>query len=1608
MSNKDLKLQLRLGVKDEGTKQSLDNVISLLKKLEQAGKESGQGTAVGAKQAAEAIRVLKLETQQNKVATEAGKREQIELKNALIKAKLAAQEERKEFQKLKNQLNETNKSAETLKKTFGLLGTVISVGLVVKTFKDISTAAIEAAESENLFVVSLGHHVKAARRWSEELSKTLGLNAYEVRKNLGIYTVMLNSMGLAEAQAYDMGKALTKLSYDLASFYNLSNEEAFNKIKSGITGEAEPLKALGIILNETTVKQAAYTHGIAKQGKELTEVQKIQARYIALMEQTQKAQGDLERTSDSASNQMKRMESTVKDLYITTGNLLIPTIQDLIKTFLEFVSALKEFVEKHGVQIQTTFEAIAQTIKNTIDTIFSAVNSLNNLSFGGFETAFNGVLSALNTASYIAAKLAKEIELLTAISKQSEGIPTENELYQKKLAQMGINPDTIPLEAQVNPNHPLYAKLQQAYALAKSEHVLLKYGDQNPHTKEIERLKQEIGDIEKTWLETQKKLLIKPYQLNEELKKQNTQLEEKIKDVNIGDGMVMPTTGTISSPYGKRKDPFTSQMKDHSGIDIANKLGTKVKAAAGGVVHIGEIAGYGKAIIIDHGNGLSTLYGHLNKYLVKDKQRVLQGDVIAEMGSTGRSTGNHLHFEVREKGSPVNPAPYLSSLTPAGQKTTLHEPEKFKLLEKYENLDFKMKRLEKLMESPESFGLSKLPLMSRTNQYDADSLNALELTDQDIELIQTQATKMYEGLQTADQDYLKFKEEQLKTADTLYQDYLKKLAEAQIEYELNIKEIKGSESGTDAQKQKVLDLLKGQHEAGQTKIKEEYQAKIQVLNEKILDEEIKLSDKRTNIIETEVKKQIELREEANEKTQELEKATVRIYQDAANQKALLEAQRSGDTIAILNAEAKIKADQIIREIEDIQKATEEKLASIEKELEAEKTLSSTKTELEKEKEALIENSLAKIETLREEAHQNELDRIKKETEAYADQFEKRLGFLAKIFGIAEKVMGGDTILSKVSGFIGSYGSTITDALKYLGVFSASGANLIGASPLRSSGATPGGIFGWIKNLFTKGNLPTGSQQAALENLSQGLKVNTSPLAPFIKGTSENLVQQGISGSSSLTQAASSTTSSVSKLGSIMGSLMKFGGGAVTGGVTGFSMGNTSGPIGMLGGAASGAMTGFMLGGPIGAAIGGGVGLISGLFGWLFGRRLKKEIKRINALKSKFEGQLNSNVPRLQAVEHQAMNAKYLDEFEATAKQIDQEWQSLANQEAQINDELNPARFKKKKARREAARIQGELIANLRNQQQALNDLREQNFHAQKARVEYLQEQEYVYDSELKHLRADNVRDPFTFNVQKMYAELTDIQVQYQKALSDFRDSPKIMALAKQVYDEQLKQSNFNMALEKINVAQNKADFIDKIKQTHLTAINANEAEFVKAEKQKMLNDLDLEMQQYRLQFADNQEMLTRIVQYETDRRVNIEKEAQEKIKQAYENTGQTLAELIQKRSEITNQFDFQRAKTRSQIIKDQLADIDKQIQEAFPDFVQQIQSLDFKTLNSLPADQLAQIQTDLQKISNYTTTNEFNNIITINAESATPYEVAKTIGTELEKLLAAQRRFATS
>lgn len=118
-----------------------------------------------------------------------------------------------------------------------------------------------------------------------------------------------------------------------------------------------------------------------------------------------------------------------------------------------------------------------------------------------------------------------------------------------------------------------------------------------------------------------------------------------------------PAGERVSSPYGLRVDPLDGTVRFHGGVDIAAPEGTPINAAqAGRVVFSGQLGGYGNAVILEHDDGLRTLYGHASCNLVSEGQQVGEGDVIGLVGSTGRSTGPHLHFEVQQNGEPINPA----------------------------------------------------------------------------------------------------------------------------------------------------------------------------------------------------------------------------------------------------------------------------------------------------------------------------------------------------------------------------------------------------------------------------------------------------------------------------------------------------------------------------------------------------------------------------------------------------------------------------------------------------------------------------------------------------------------------------------------------------------------------------------------------------------------------------------------------------------------------------------------------------------------------------------------------------------------------------------------
>ena len=252
---------------------------------------------------------------------------------------------------LQKEIANTNKIVSGLKKSadktqsgvlsaFSKLKTgIIALG-IGKIIKDSIVTGMNAIESDSLFDTSLGNMADSVRSWSDEISEALGLNAVSMRKNTGVIYNMTTSMGLAEANALTMSKGISLLTEDMASFYNLSSTEAFNKLRAGLTGETEPLKALGILVDENTIKQVAYSEGIATTGSELTQQQKVLARYVAILKQTGNAQGDLARTINSPANQLRILKNQVTQLGLAFSNFLLP----LVSAVLPYITAFTKVI----------------------------------------------------------------------------------------------------------------------------------------------------------------------------------------------------------------------------------------------------------------------------------------------------------------------------------------------------------------------------------------------------------------------------------------------------------------------------------------------------------------------------------------------------------------------------------------------------------------------------------------------------------------------------------------------------------------------------------------------------------------------------------------------------------------------------------------------------------------------------------------------------------------------------------------------------------------------------------------------------------------------------------------------------------------------------------------------------------------------------------------------------------------------------------------------------------------------------------------------------------------------------------------------------------------
>lgn len=195
-------------------------------------------------------------------------------------------------------------------------------------------------ENINLADTSLGQYAATAHEYADAVQAALGINSGEFLKNQGTFMTMAQGMGVAANNAYTMSKGLTQLSYDLASFFNISNDEAFEKVRSGLAGEIEPLRALGYDLTTARLQQEAYNMGLNEQVSKMTQAEKAMLRYKAIMSQVSWAHGDLAKTAASPANQIRILKSQMQTAAQAIGNVFLPMLQAIIPVAVAVVKAI--------------------------------------------------------------------------------------------------------------------------------------------------------------------------------------------------------------------------------------------------------------------------------------------------------------------------------------------------------------------------------------------------------------------------------------------------------------------------------------------------------------------------------------------------------------------------------------------------------------------------------------------------------------------------------------------------------------------------------------------------------------------------------------------------------------------------------------------------------------------------------------------------------------------------------------------------------------------------------------------------------------------------------------------------------------------------------------------------------------------------------------------------------------------------------------------------------------------------------------------------------------------------------------------------------------------
>ncbi len=256
---------------------------------------------------------------------------------------------RDEIEKVKKQTaaatkhveQQTSRVANAWKKAGLVIASVLSIGAIAAFGKSCIDLGSDLAEVQNVVDVTFGSLNRQVDAFSKNAISQFGLSELSAKKMMGTYGAMAKSFGIAGEAGYQMSAAITGLTGDVASFYNLSTDEAYTKLKSIFTGETESLKELGVVMTQTALDQYALNNGFGKTTAKMTEQEKVMLRYQFVMAQLSDASGDFARTSDSWANQVRVLTLRFESLKATIGQGLINAFTPVIQVINTIISKLQ-------------------------------------------------------------------------------------------------------------------------------------------------------------------------------------------------------------------------------------------------------------------------------------------------------------------------------------------------------------------------------------------------------------------------------------------------------------------------------------------------------------------------------------------------------------------------------------------------------------------------------------------------------------------------------------------------------------------------------------------------------------------------------------------------------------------------------------------------------------------------------------------------------------------------------------------------------------------------------------------------------------------------------------------------------------------------------------------------------------------------------------------------------------------------------------------------------------------------------------------------------------------------------------------------------------------